>query len=34
VDYLVLTGQAVRTYYSGGCSVHPRPINSPTTGVG
>ncbi|WP_327287842.1 hypothetical protein [Streptomyces sp. NBC_01198] len=34
VDYLVLTGQAVHTYYPAGCNDRPRPINSPTTGVG
>ncbi|WP_433893343.1 hypothetical protein [Streptomyces sp. CA-111067] len=35
VYFLVLTGQAVETNYSGGCSAHPRPITTTTTtGVG
>ncbi|WP_329138248.1 hypothetical protein OG552_30090 [Streptomyces sp. NBC_01476] len=33
VYFLVLTGQAVETNYSGGCPVHPRPLTT-TTGVG
>ena len=34
VYFLVLTGQSVDTHYSGGCSVHPRPFTSHTTGAG